>query len=161
VADPYLAVFDCVTFVQSLISETGPAVQCTELFEQGKILLAFSNETLSELNEVLSRSTLRERYPRLTDQRVDSLIALLVRQGRLYRRVKRHIQFQRDPSDEPYLNLAVEAEADFLVTRDRDLLDLMDWKREEGRAFQKRFRRLKIVDPVVFVNDVRVGRHES
>lgn len=110
---------------------------------------------------MLSRSTLRERYPHLSGQRVDSLMALLVRQGRLYRRVKRHIQYERDPSDEPYLNLAVEAEADFLVTRDRDLLDLMDWEREEGRTFQKRFRGLKIVDPVVFVNEVRVGRHES
>ena len=32
---------------------------------------------------------------------------------------------ERDRKDEPYLNLALEARARYLVSRDRDLLDLM------------------------------------
>ena len=31
----------------------------------------------------------------------------------------------RDPDDEPYLNLAIAVSADYLVTRDNDMLDLM------------------------------------
>lgn len=160
-ANPYLAVFDCVTIVQSLISETGPAVRCIELFEQGRVSLAVSREVLAEIGDVLSRSRLRERYPDLTDQRVEWLIALLVHKGRLFRRVKRRYKYQRDPSDEPYVDLAIEAQADFLVTRDRDLLDLMKWESEEGRAFQKRFRRLKIVDPVTFLHEIEISEKQS
>lgn len=41
--------------------------------------------------------------------------------------------------------------ADYLVSRDNDLLDLMKWEKEEGREFQKRFRFLKIVTPENFL----------
>jgi predicted nucleic acid-binding protein len=56
------------------------------------------------------------------------------------------------------LNLAIEAGADFLITRDNDLLDLMKWEREEGREFQKRFRRLKVIDPVAFLKEIEGQR---
>ena len=147
----HLVVFDCVVFLQSLISEAGPAARCLELFEQGKFSIALSGEILSEIREVLSRSGLRKRYPVLTDERVDRLIDVLLYRGRLFRQIKRHYGYPRDPYDEAYLNLAIEAHADFLVTRDKDLLDLMKWETEEGREFQKRFRRLKILDPVGFL----------
>jgi predicted nucleic acid-binding protein len=52
------------------------------------------------------------------------------------------------------LNLAIEAAADYLITRDNDLLDLMKWETEEGREFQKRFRSLKIIDPVRFLKEI-------
>jgi len=48
----------------------------------------------------------------------------------------------------------VVAQADYIVTRDNDLLDLMKWDTEEGREFQKRFRSLRIIDPVTFLNEI-------
>ena len=72
-----------------------------------------------------------------------------------FRQVRRHYEYARDPHDEAYLNLAIESGADFLITLDNDLLDLMKWEREEGREFQKRFRRLNIVDPVAFLNEIQ------
>ena len=134
-AEP-LVVIDCVVFVQSLISEAGPATRCVRLFEQSKFSIAVSREILSEIREVLSRSSLHQSYPRLTDERVDRLIEFLLYRGKLFRQVRRHYEYSRDPSDEAYLNLAIEAGADFLVTRDNDLLDLMKWETEEGREFQ-------------------------
>ncbi|MEK6321991.1 MAG: putative toxin-antitoxin system toxin component, PIN family [Acidobacteriota bacterium] len=154
----HLVVFDCVVFLQSLISEAGPAARCLELFEQGKFSIAVSREVLSEIREVLSRSGLRKRYPRLTDQRVDRLIDVLLYRGKLFRQIKRHYEYPRDPYDEAYLSLAIEARADFLITRDNDLLDLMKWETEEGREFQRRFRRLKIVDPVAFLSEIEQQR---
>ncbi|MEK6300763.1 MAG: hypothetical protein AABO41_08590 [Acidobacteriota bacterium] len=44
--------------------------------------------------------------------------------------------------------------ADYLVSRDNDLLDLMKWEKEEGRRFQKRFRFLKIVTPEEFLAEM-------
>jgi putative PIN family toxin of toxin-antitoxin system len=154
VPDEIVVVFDCVTLVQSLISERGPAARCLELFEKGAIKIAVSREILAEAREVLSRSSLRDQYPLLTDERVERLIDLLLYRGRVFRQVRDLYKYTRDPDDEPYLNLAIEARVDFLITWDNDLLDLMKWERDEGREFQKRFRHLKIVDPVTFLNEI-------
>jgi len=140
--------------VQSVISETGPAARCVELVEQRVVSLAVSEYTLAEISQVLSRSGLRKRYVTLTDKRVQWLVSLLADHGEFFSKIKSHYDYPRDPDDEPYLNLAIEAGADFLVTRDRDLLDLMRWDREEGRIFQGRFRDLKIVDPAVFLKQI-------
>lgn len=106
------------------------------------------------MRDRLSRSSLRDNYPLLTDERVEGLISLLRWKAELVRRVPEHFTYPRDPNDEPYLNLAIEAQADYIVTRDNDLLDLMKWTTEEGREFQKRFRSLRIVDPVTFLKEI-------
>ena len=54
--------------------------------------------------------------------------------------------FPRDPKDEPYINLALAANADYLVTRDNDLLDLMN-----DSDFRQQFPGLTILDPVAFL----------
>ncbi len=149
-----LVVFDCVIFLQGLIKELGPAVTCIERFEQGRFLLAVSPEILAELRDVLSRSKLRKDFPLLTDEKAARLIELLLLKARLFRNVPRRLELPRDPDDESYLNLAIEAEARFLVTRDRDLLDLMRWDTKEGRDFQSQFRELKILDPVAFLKAI-------
>jgi putative PIN family toxin of toxin-antitoxin system len=149
-----LVVFDCVVFLQGLIKESGPAVTCIERFEQGRISLAISPEVLSELHDVLSRSSLRQSFPLLSEEKAERLIELLLMKGRLFRNVPKRFELPRDPNDEPYINLAIEAGAQFLVTRDRDLLDLMRWDTEEGRDFQSRFRELNILDPVAFLKEI-------
>jgi len=148
-----LVVFDCVVFLQGLIKQSGPAVTCLERFEEGCFLLAVSPDILSELHDVLFRSSLRQSFPLLTEQKANQLIELLLLRGKLFRNVPKRFALPRDPDDEPYLNLAIEAAAQFLVTRDRDLLDLMRWETEEGRDFQSRFPELKILDPVAFIRE--------
>ena len=147
----YVVIFDTNIFLQSLISECGPAVRYLEYFDQGTINLAVSRATLAEIAEVLTRPHLREKYPLLTDQRIADMLERLRYKGIYFRTVKPHFTYPRDPDDEPYLNLAIEVEADYLVSRDSDLLDLMKWEQIEGRAFQQRFRFLKIVTPIEFL----------
>lgn len=55
----------------------------------------------------------------------------------------------RDPKDEPYLNLAVAAQATFLVSRDLDLLDLI-----KDAAFRQRHPDLNILDPPAFLAEM-------
>jgi putative PIN family toxin of toxin-antitoxin system len=155
VPEAKLVIFDCVVLVQGLIAGSGPAVECIKLFEQGKFQLAVCSELLDEARDVLARSSLRQRYPSLTHSRVTALLQLLVYRGRFFSNVRRHFEYARDPNDEPYLNLAIEARADFIVTRDRDLLDLCRWDTEVGRDFQKRFRFVSILDPVDFLKMFR------
>jgi putative PIN family toxin of toxin-antitoxin system len=156
-----LVVFDCVVFLQGLIKESGPAVTCIERFEQGRISLAISPKVLSELHDVLSRSSLRQSFPLLSDEKAERLIELLLLKGRLFRNVPRRFELPRDPDDEPNLNLAIESGSQFLVTRDRDLLDLMRWDTEQGRIFQSRFRELGILDPVAFLKEIEPAEKDA
>lgn len=144
-------VFDCGVFLQGLISKSGPAVACLELAEQEKIKLVVSEEILAEIKDVLSRMHLRERNPNLTDEKVESLIEVLLEKGEFVEKVPRHFAYSRNPNDEPYINLAVEANAVFLVSRDKDLLDLMTGYTDECKDFHRRFRGLKIVNPLEFL----------
>ena len=63
--------------------------------------------------------------------------------------------YSRDPKDEKYVNLAFEAKADYIVSRDNDLLDLMTGFDDDSKEFRQRFRRLKIVTPVEFLRIVQ------
>ena len=47
--------------------------------------------------------------------------------------------YPRDPKDEPYLNLALASGAGYLITWDKDLLDLMNETSLEGKALRQRF----------------------
>jgi putative PIN family toxin of toxin-antitoxin system len=151
VPDKYVVVFDTNIFLQALVSRGGPSVRCLNYFEQGQISIAVSRATLAEIEDVLSRSHLCLKYPQLTDGRVEALLDRLLYRGIYLRQVRQHFTYPRDPKDEPQLNLAIEVESDYIISRDNDLLDLMNWQQEAGREFQRRFRFLKIVTPEEFL----------
>lgn len=149
--DRYVVVADTNILLQSLLNDSGRAAKCLGYFRRGEIDLAVSRDTINEAKDVLSRSSLRNRYSQLTDEKVTHLLDFLRYRGMYFQSVKHWFEYPRDPDDEPYINLAIEAEADFIISRDSDLLDLMKWDQAEGRAFQRRFRSLKIVSPIEFL----------
>ncbi len=146
-----VTVFDCGVFLQGLLSKSGPAVRCLELFENGQIRLVISEEVLAEITDVLSRPKLRQGNPNLTDEKVENLIEMLFLKVEFVEKVPEHFSYSRDSYDEPYLNLAIETEAVLLVSRDNDLLDLMTDFTDEAKDFRRRFRKIKIVNPVEFL----------
>ncbi len=139
------------SFSKASSKNPDPPQPALNILSKGRFSLAISPEILTELHDVLSRSHLRQSFPRLTEEKLEQLIDLLLLKGKLFRNVPRVFDLPRDPDDEPYINLAIEAGARFLVTRDRDLLDLMNWETKEGRGFQSRFAQLKILNPVDFL----------
>jgi len=144
-------VFDCGVFLQGLISESGPAVACIEKFERGELTVFISEEIIAEVRDILTRSKLRAKHPLLTEERTNRLIENLWAKAKFFGVVPKHFTYERDPNDEPYINLAVEANADFIISRDKDLLDLMTGRTAECKEFRQRFRPLKVVDPVSFL----------
>jgi putative PIN family toxin of toxin-antitoxin system len=147
-------VFDCNVFLQGVIKEKGPAVDCLELFERDEIELFISDEVLNEVRDVLSRPMLQKKFPLLTDERADRLVETLLRQATLIDPVPHKFSYSRDPRDEPYINLAAAAKADFIVSRDNDLLDLMTGITVECKEFRQRFRPLKVINSVDFLKEV-------
>jgi predicted nucleic acid-binding protein len=71
------------------------------------------------------------------------------------RTVRHVVEYPRDPTDEPYLDLAVAVKADYLVTRDKDLLSLMTSHSIVAKQIRQRTRPLKILNPVHFFGEMR------
>lgn len=103
---------------------------------------------LAEVHDVLSRTQIRTEFRQLTDDVVAEFIARIERIPVRVDEVSADITLARDPKDEPYLNLTAHSRADYVVSRDRDLL-------ESGDAVAKTALRLRIVDPAAFLDAVR------
>lgn len=153
--DILIAVFDCGVFLQGLMSKAGPAKACLELVENNRLRLVMSEAILAEIKDVISRPELRKLSPYLTDEKAEALINLILEKAEFVEDVGQHFTYLRDQTDEPYLNLAIETRAAFLIARDRDLLNLMTDHTDEAKEFRQRFRHLKVVDPVKFLRIVR------
>ncbi len=84
-----------------------------------------SEPVLSEIRNTLENLSSSLENSLITETKIESLINFLLETSEFVDRVPRHFEYARDPKDEPYINLAVETEANFIVSRDSDLLDLM------------------------------------
>jgi putative PIN family toxin of toxin-antitoxin system len=149
------AVFDCMVFLQATASPTGPAARCLFAVDEGAIELVTDNDILSEVRDVLNRPSVRSKNPRITDDTVRELLRRVEKMSVMLADVPRVFIHPRDPKDEPYVNLAIASEARYLVTRDKDLLDLARPDTPEGKKFAERFPGLTILDPVAFLAVIR------
>lgn len=147
-------VFDCMIYLQATISESGPAAALLRLVESRAVSLFVSDEILAEVRDVLSHPKVRERNPRLTDERVNAFITRLSERATVVDDVSRHFSYPRDPKDEKYIDLAVEVDARYIISRDKDLLDLMTGHTDECKDFRRRFRPLKVIEPAEFLKVV-------
>jgi putative PIN family toxin of toxin-antitoxin system len=146
------AVFDCVVYVQAVLSRKGPAFACLSLVEDLHVTLYFSPEILDEVKRSLDRPTLRNKNAKLTDEVVEKFIERISTIGTLTQNPPAAFTLRRDPKDEAYVNLAIATNAPYLVTRDKDLLDLMN-----DTAFRQQYPNLTILDPVHFLATVPKG----
>lgn len=148
-------VFDCNILLQAVVRKTGPAAACLRLAEEGFVQLQLSEEILTELSEVLKRPTIRTRYPELTDEIIEDFLNQLRSTAEITISVPKRFSYPRDIDDEPYLNLAIETEVNYVISRDKDLLDLMTGYDDVSKEFRKRFRSLTVIEPIEFLKEVR------
>jgi putative PIN family toxin of toxin-antitoxin system len=137
-------------YLQAVTNANGPAFGCFRLVDEGHVSLCVSEGILAEVREVLSRPKLQTKFRTLTPERVEVFLENVKAKAVVVDEVPKVISYPRDPDDEPYLNLAAAAGAAFLVSRDKDLLDL-----KEGADFRGDFPGLSILDPVAFLHEVR------
>jgi putative PIN family toxin of toxin-antitoxin system len=144
-------VFDCNVFVQGLTSERGPAAECLRLFEARRFTLYVSPATLRELRAVLRYPAVRDLSPSLTDARIDAFVDRIAYSAAVLRRVRHVFDYPRAHQDEPYIDLVVAVKADYLVSRDKDLLSLMTVHSPAGKRFRQLTRPLRVLTPVEFL----------
>lgn len=110
---------------------------------------------MAEIHDVLKRAEIRRRFSSLTDAIVDEFVAAVRRFGHLYPEVRKHFTYPRDPKDEPYLNLAIEAQARYLASRDNDILDLRNSTEPAAVEFRQKSPSIHILEPLEFLREVR------
>lgn len=146
-------VFDCVVCLQGAARETGSAGACFRLLREGHVTTYTSAAVFAEVAEVLGRPRSQKRFPTLTAERVAAFLHELRNVAVFVDPVSQVFTYPRDPDDEPYVNLALTAGANYLVTWDNDLLDLMG-DNPAGADFRLRFPGLIILTPVAFLREL-------
>ena len=144
------AVLDTNIFLQGILSEGGPADSWLKLVFDGSIYLIVTDAVLDEVEDVISRPSMVSKYSQLRTSRPRSMIEKIYSRAIIAENPKRIFTFQRDPTDEIFINLALANHADYLVSRDNDLMDL-----RSDSQFSSQFPVLTIVTPVGFLEIVR------
>jgi uncharacterized protein len=139
-----LAVLDSNVLISVFLAET-PTQLAAELYLRGAALevLVTAEEILEETRGVLlERERLRKRYG-YSDEEVERFITLVRENGTVVEQLPDLSVVARDPDDDMIIACAVASDADYIVSRDRDLLDLGEY---QGIA---------IVSPEAFIQILR------
>ena len=70
-----------MVFLQAGANPTGPSGACFAHARSGTLALMTSPETVAEIRGLLARPNIRKKFPHLTDEVADGLIAEIVRIG--------------------------------------------------------------------------------
>ena len=128
-------VIDTNVVISALIFGSSSSMKAFILAKlRGTILI--SNDVLSELSNVLSRSKF-DRY--ITSEIREDFLASLMLEAEIVP-ITEKITACRDPKDNKFLELAISGHADYLLTGDQDLLVLHP------------FRNLQIITVSTFLN---------
>lgn len=115
-------VVDTNVLLSGLIRPRGAPGAIVRALKEGRIVPVLSRPMLEEIGAVLSRPWLQEKYG-LDEAAVETVLRFLVTRGELVEpRIK--IRRCRDPRDDMFLEAAVSASAERLVTGDKDLLEM-------------------------------------
>jgi putative PIN family toxin of toxin-antitoxin system len=131
-----------MVFLQAAARSTGSAAACLQAVRDGRLELVISPEIVAEVRDVPTRPKTLRKFPTLTVEAVDVFVRDIEALAVTVSDVPSVFVLERDPKDEPYLNLAIASGAVYLTTWDKDLLDLMG---DEGSRQQ--FPTLTILEP--------------
>jgi putative PIN family toxin of toxin-antitoxin system len=147
-------VFDCVVLLQAAVSRRGPAFALLTQVEVGRLELLISDSAIAELREVLVRPAVQRKFPVLTADVVEAFVGKLMAIATLIQPVPAVFRLPRDADDELYINLALAGNAHYLITRDRDLLDLAAQATREAQYLRRLRPELRILDPVALLREL-------
>lgn len=122
---PPRLVVDTNIIVSGLITSGTPPAKILDAVHNKKVTLLISDEVVSEYLRVLEYPHIR-KYKKITDETISHLTALFINETERVEILK-HITKSPDPDDDKFLSLAVEGQADFIITGDKaDLLSLKE-----------------------------------
>jgi len=146
-----IVVFDTNIYIQAFLNSSGESGQCFSLASSGKIELFITKPVLEEIVNVINRPSVLSFLPDATGEQIEIFVSSISEMANVVEVPSGIFNFSRDPKDEIIVELAVGSEAEFIVTRDNDLLELMTGIDLVSKQFRQRFRGLKVVEPKRFL----------
>jgi putative PIN family toxin of toxin-antitoxin system len=134
-------VIDANQFVSALLKPESNPADVLELAREGKIQLVISPEIVDEIRAVLLYPKIMKRHRRTAAQ-IERFLKKLLKTAAVTHSGPKLDVVRDDPSDNKYLECAVEGRADFIVSGDSHLTDLGT------------FRGISIVTPARFLKTV-------
>ncbi len=137
-------VLDTNVIISATLIRGGNEDQILRAWKSGAFDLVLSPEILEETGRALLYEKL-QKFRWMTETEIVALIQGLA-QGSVLVSGQVAVDACRDPDDNKFLAAAIEAKASFVVTGDRDLLDL------------KNYRNVQIIRPAKFLRMIRKER---
>ena len=148
---PVRVIFDTNVYVQTMLNKSGIAGQCFDHALAGSIQLFVSRNILAEFRTVIRRPTFSRFLPDLTVDEIEAFITAIGEVAEIIRVPSGSVEIVRDAKDNMILELAELCGPNFIVSWDRDLLDLTTGFDTASKEFRQRFRHLTIVRPNEFL----------
>jgi putative PIN family toxin of toxin-antitoxin system len=120
------AVLDTNVIISAALIQGGNEDQIPRAWERGAFELVLSPQILDEMARALFYERLR-KFRWMSEEEILTLLQSLAGESLLVSG-KVSVRASRDPEDDKFLAAAVEALADYVVSGDKDLLDLKAYK---------------------------------
>ncbi|MEW6419733.1 MAG: putative toxin-antitoxin system toxin component, PIN family [Nitrospirota bacterium] len=138
------AVIDTSVLVSVAFAKEGLAREMRDMIADGAFTLVTSKELMTELYRVLHYPRILKQFKPLKEN-LDEFIGMIMEKALIVRGSYSTKKIADDPADDMFLACAMEAKADYIVSRDPHLRNL------------KHFHGVKIIDVKAFVERVRKG----
>lgn len=136
------AVVDTNLFISGIFAKDSLSARLMDLWITQKFELATSVEILREVSRVLQYPRIQEHF-KPKDETIRRFFRLVFRKAVVTKGLYQTDRITEDPTDNMFLACALEAEADFIVSRDPHLRNL------------KQYHGIQILDVKKFVQRVR------
>lgn len=138
------AVIDTSVMVSVAFANEGLAREMRDMIADGAFTLVTSKNLMAELYRVLHYPRILKQFKPLKED-LDEFIGMIMEKALIVRGSYSTKRIADDPADDMFLACAMEAKADYIVSRDPHLRNL------------KHFHGVKIIDVKAFVERVRKG----
>lgn len=139
------AVIDTNLFISGIFAKGLLSAELQDLWIQQEFELVTSMEILKEVSRVLHYPRIQKRF-KPKEEAIRRFFRLVFRKAIITKDLYKIDTVTEDPADNKFLACALEAKADFIVSRDPHLRNL------------KQFQGIEIVDAKTFVERVRKGK---
>ena len=110
---------DTNVWVSAFLNRKGFPARIKDAWVNGEFEVALSSPLLQEISEVLHRPRIKDKY-RLVEDEITQFIELLLRRAVLVA-IGGQVKLCRDERDNMFLETAITAGAEYLISRDDDL----------------------------------------
>ncbi|MGE3164868.1 MAG: putative toxin-antitoxin system toxin component, PIN family [Planctomycetota bacterium] len=143
-------VFDTMLFFQWVARPPERQLPATfQAVEDGRLTLCLGTTLLEEVRDVLSRVELRTRFRHLTDDIVDAFVRRVRTLSTWFPQVPNAFTILLHPKDDHLFDLAITAQAQYLVTWETRLLELRTRYPNDAERLRMLAPELEVVDPAM------------